>query len=233
MTSKLVDACRVAPILSCDLIGILAARERKFKHCGRGRDDFYPSNVTIIPQHHSCDQTCPRSDEQACARCPVIPSLRIGCSEDAPASSGPQRTKTARRNRGNLPEELPRIEQVIEPASLVCPCGCGSMHRIGEDRCERLDIVPAQLRVIVTVRPKYACRACAEGITQAPAPAHLIEGGLPTEGVIAHVLVAKFAAHLPFCDRVALVNGGDAPASRSILLSVVGSPPQDADCGGR
>jgi hypothetical protein len=63
--------------------------------------------------------------------------------EEASASSGSRRAKTVRRNRGNLPEDLPRIEQVIEPASLNCPCGCGSMHRIGEDRSERLDIVPA------------------------------------------------------------------------------------------
>ncbi len=55
------------------------------------------------------------------------------------------------------------------------------MHRIGEDRSERLDIVPAQLRVIVTVRPKYACRACTDGVTQAPTPPWLIERGLPTE----------------------------------------------------
>lgn len=60
---------------------------------------------------------------------------------------------------------LARIEQVIEPDSIKCPCGCGAMHRIGEDRSERLDILPAQLRVIVTVRPKYACRACTDGVT--------------------------------------------------------------------
>ncbi len=113
----------------------------------------------------------------------------VEARQDEEVSSGPRRSKVARRNRGNLPEDLPRIEQVIEPASLDCPCGCGSMHRIGEDRSERLDIVPAQLRVIVTVRPSYACRTCAEGITQAPARAHLIERGLPTEGAIAHVLV--------------------------------------------
>ena len=74
------------------------------------------------------------------------------------------------------------------------------LHKIGvvlearlrhEDRTERLDIVPAQLRVIVTVRPKYACRACTDGVTQAPAAPYLIEGGLPTEGAIAHVLVSK------------------------------------------
>lgn len=60
------------------------------------------------------------------------------------------------------------------------------MVRIGEDRSERLDIVPAQLRVIVMVRPKYACRTCEEGVTQAPA--RLIEGALPTEGAIVSLI---------------------------------------------
>ena len=72
-----------------------------------------------------------------------------------------------RRNLGNLPENLPRVTKVVEPDSTVCPCGCGEMERIGEDRTERLDIVPARLRVIVTVRPKYACPACKGGVTQA------------------------------------------------------------------
>lgn len=103
----------------------------------------------------------------------------------------PNRRKIPQRNRGNLTEGLPRIEQVIEPGSLECPCGCGRMHKIGEDRAERLDIVPAQLRVIATVRPKYACRTCTDGVSQAPTPSWLIEGGLPTEGAIAHVLVSN------------------------------------------
>ena len=58
----------------------------------------------------------------------------------APGDDKPKRKKIARRNRGNLPEGLPRIEQVIEPDSIKCPCGCGAMHRIGEDRSERLDM---------------------------------------------------------------------------------------------
>lgn len=74
-----------------------------------------------------------------------------------------RKSAPARRNRGNLPADLPRIERVVEPDSLNCPCGCGQMHRIGEDRTERLDIVPALLRVVVTIRPKYACRACTDG----------------------------------------------------------------------
>jgi transposase len=79
-----------------------------------------------------------------------------------------------------LPADLPRIERVIEPDSVACPCGCGHMVRIGEDRSHRLDIVPAQVRVLVTIRPRYACPKGRAGVTQAPAPAHLIEGGLPT-----------------------------------------------------
>ncbi len=98
-------------------------------------------------------------------------------AEDPSPARPPKRPRPA-RNLGHLPEHLPRIEQVIEPESTLCPCGCGEMVRIGEDRAERLDIVPAQLRVIVTVRPKYACRRCEEGVTQAPAPARLIEGSL-------------------------------------------------------
>ena len=119
---------------------------------------------------------------------------------DAPASTTPTpraKRPAAERNLGHLPAHLPRTYKVIEPQSTLCPCGCGEMTKIGEDRTERLDVVPAQLQVIVTIRPKYACRQCEEGVTQAPAPAHLIEGGLPTEGMLAHVMVSKFADHLP------------------------------------
>jgi len=102
--------------------------------------------------------------------------------------------RAARRriNRGKLPAHLPRIETVIDVESTVCPCCAGLMHRIGEDPSaslragvsERLDVVAAQFRVLVTRRPKYACRACSEAVVQAPAPARLIEGGLPTEATM-------------------------------------------------
>ena len=96
------------------------------------------------------------------------------------------------------------------------------MVRIGEDRSERLDIVPAQLRVIVTVRPKYACRSCAQGVTQALAPARLIEGGLPTEGAIAHVLVSKYAEHWPPYRQVQIYARFGLDLDRSTLAGWVG-----------
>ena len=146
--------------------------------------------------------------------------------EQAAASPTPTpraKRPDARRNLGHLPEHLlPRIEQVLEPDSTRCPCGCGEMARIGEDRTERLDIVPAQLRVIVTVRPKYACRVCEEGVTQAPAPAHLIEGGLPTEGMLAHVMVSKFADHLPLYRQAQIYARSGIDVHRSTLALWVG-----------
>ena len=143
-------------------------------------------------------------------------------SEQIPGDDKPKRKKRARRNRGNLPEGLPRIEQVIEPDSLECPCGCGLMHKIGEVRTERLDIVPAQCRVIVTVRPKYACRTCTDGVTQAPTLPWLIEGGLPTEGAIAHVLVSKYADHCPLYRQSQILARSGIDIHRSTLADWVG-----------
>jgi transposase len=107
------------------------------------------------------------------------------------------RSEKRRTGRGSLPEHLPRVEIVVEPEDTACPC-CGSaMHVIGEDRSQRLDVIPAQYQVVVTRRPKYACRTCQGAVVQAPAPARLIEGGLPTEQLVAHVVVAKYADHCP------------------------------------
>jgi transposase len=102
-----------------------------------------------------------------------------------------------RVNRGALPAHLPRVDVTITPEDTNCPCCRAPMHVIGEETSQRLDVVPAQFRVIVTHRPKYACRACEEAVVQAPAPERLIKGGLPTEAMVAFVLVAKYACAGP------------------------------------
>lgn len=114
------------------------------------------------------------------------------------AAKGTEAPRKPRRNRGHLPPHLPRIERVIEPESTLCLCGCGEMVKIGEDVAERLDIIPAQFRVLVTRRPRYACRRCSQGMAQAHAPEHVVPGGLPTEQLIAWIMVSKFGDHLPF-----------------------------------
>lgn len=96
------------------------------------------------------------------------------------------------------------------------------MHCIGEDISERLDIVPAQLRVRVTRRPSYACCACTDGITQAPAPGRLIPGGIPTEALVAQVLVSKYADHLPLYRQAQIYSRQGIDLDRSTLADWVG-----------
>jgi transposase len=142
----------------------------------------------------------------------------IHAEEDAEDPAAKRPTKPRAANRGSLPKHLPRIEEVIEPASLTCACG-SCLHSIGEDVSERLDIIPAQFRVIVTRRPKYACRSCTDGVVQAPASARLIPGGMPTEATVAHVLVSKYADHLPLYRQAQIYSRQGVNLDRSTLVS--------------
>jgi transposase len=125
-------------------------------------------------------------------------------------------------NRGALPKHLPRIENIIEPTSTLCPCCGGAMHVMGEDKSERLDVIPAQFRVIVTKRPKYGCRACESAVVQAPAPTWLIEGGMPTEQLIAHVIVGRYADHLPLYRQAQIYARQGIDLDRSTLADWIG-----------
>ena len=143
-------------------------------------------------------------------------------TESRLASARSEAARRRRRNRGALPAHLPRIEIVVDIDDKTCPCCKGELHSIGEDVSERLDVVPAQFRVLVTRRPKYACRACEEGVAQAPAPARLIEGGLPTEATVAHVLVSKYADHLPLYRQAQIYARQGIDLDRSTLADWVG-----------
>jgi transposase len=143
-------------------------------------------------------------------------------NEEAAPGERKARADKRRSNRGALPAHLPRTETVVDIASLVCPCCSGTLHKIGEDVAERLDIVPAQFRVLVVRRPKYACRTCEDVIVQAPAPARLIEGGLPTEATVAQVLVSKYADHLPLYRQAQIYARQGVNLDRSTLADWVG-----------
>ena len=127
-----------------------------------------------------------------------------------------------RANRGALPVHLPRVDVTIEPDDTNCPCCRAPMHVIGEETSQRLDVVPAQFRVIVTHRPKYACRACEQAVVVAPAPERLIKGGLPTEAMVASVLVAKYAWHLPLYRQAQMLLAQGLDIKRAILAFWVG-----------
>src|SRR5262249_2343909 len=102
-------------------------------------------------------------------------------TENADPALKTERTRQRRKSRNETLDHLPREEVVIEPESKTCPCCNGALHKSGEDVSKRLDKVPAKLTVVVTRRPKLACRDCEKtgadevaGIIQAPAPARLI-----------------------------------------------------------
>ena len=141
------------------------------------------------------------------------------------ASGGEPRRRAACpvRNHGALPAHLPRHEVMIDAAPTACPCCGGAMHRIGETRTEQLDLLPAQLRVRVTRRPRYGCRACEGVVVGAPAPARPIDGGLPTEALIVHVVVGKFCDALPLYRQSQILARQGLQLDRSTLSAWVGS----------
>lgn len=148
-----------------------------------------------------------------------------GAAAQTEETSPTERATAARKrrmNRGSLPAHLPRIDVIVDIDDKTCPCCQGQMHRIGEDVSERLDILPARFRVLVTQRPKYACRSCEEGVVQAPAPARLIEGGIPTKATVAHVLVSKYADHLPLYRLAQIFARQGIELDRSTLADWVG-----------
>lgn len=142
---------------------------------------------------------------------------------ESEAKTGRARGDRPRKtNRGSLPAHLERIEQVVDVEDKACPCCGGALHQIGEDVSERLDVVPTTLRVLITRRPRYGCRACESAVVQAPAPARIVEGGIPTEALIAQVLVSKYADHLPLYRQAQIYARQGIELDRSTLADWVG-----------
>lgn len=127
----------------------------------------------------------------------------------------------AHPSRKALPDHLPRETVLLDAGGDTCPCCGGAVHAIGESVSEMLDWVPAQLKVLRILRPKYACRAC-KNVVQAPAPERLIANGLATPSLIAQVLVAKYCDHTPLYrqSKIFARHGVDLP--RSTLAGWVG-----------
>ena len=127
-------------------------------------------------------------------------------------------------NRGRLPAHLERVEQVVDVESKARACCGGTLHVIGEDVAQRLDVVPTTFRVLVTRRPRYGCRTCEAAPVQAHAPARIVEGGMPTEALIAHVLVAKYADHLPLYRQAQIYARQGVNLDRSTLADWAEQP---------
>jgi transposase len=123
--------------------------------------------------------------------------------------------------RRPLPAELPRETETITPKQDACPdCG-GTLRRLGEDVSEMLEYVPARFKVLRTVRPKLSC-ACCSRILQEPAPSRPIDRGLAGAGLLAHVLVSKYADHLPLYRQSEIYQREGVALDRSTLADWVG-----------
>jgi transposase len=122
--------------------------------------------------------------------------------------------------RTPLPAQFPRTVIRHEPENTQCACGC-QLQRIGEDISEKLDYTPGVFTVEQHVRGKWACRQC-ETLIQAPVPAQVIDKGIPTAGLLAHVMVAKFADHLPLYRQEKIFGRAGLAIARSTLAQWVG-----------
>jgi transposase len=140
---------------------------------------------------------------------------QLALTHPVPAEPNRQQPKRMR-----LPAELPRTEIHHEPDSTLCRCGC-QMRRIGEDVSEKLDYQPGVFTVERHVRGKWVCNQC-ETLVQAPVPAQIIDKGIPTSGLLAQVLVAKYADHLPLYRQSGIFERAGLAIPDSTLAEWVG-----------
>ena len=148
-----------------------------------------------------------------------IEALAKEIEQLAPAAEG--KTEKQQPKRQPLPASLPRREIRHEPTSTACECGC-EMRRIGEDVAEKLDYQPGVFTVERHVRGKWVCAKC-ETLVQAPVAPHIIVKGIPTTGLLAQVLVAKYADHLPLYRQEGIFARAGMAIPRSTLAAWVGA----------
>ena len=135
---------------------------------------------------------------------------------EAPIPNGAKR----KPKRKPLPSHLPRNETVLSPGDACSDCG-GRLKHLGEDVTEELEYVPGRFVVNRIIRPRMAC-ACCEAFQQAPLPSRPIERGRPGPGLLAHVLVSKFADHLPLYRQSQIYAREGIELERSTLADWVG-----------
>jgi transposase len=135
-----------------------------------------------------------------------------------PEKKAPEEKHKPKREK--LPVNLPRREVHHEPENTTCACGC-ALKRIGEDVAEKLDYAPGVFTVERHVRGKWVCAKC-ETLVQAPVAPHIIDKGIPTTGLLAQVLVAKFLDHLPLYRQEHIFERAGLAIARSTLAQWVG-----------
>jgi transposase len=140
----------------------------------------------------------------------------------SPVSLAASDVNRARRHaRQPLPAHLPRETRKVLPKQEACPDCSGALKFLGEDVSETLEYVPEHFKVIRQVRPKLACVRC-DKIVQAEAPSRPIERGIAGPGLLAHVLVSKYADHLPLYRQAEIYARDGVELDRSTMAEWVG-----------
>ena len=220
----MLEASQNLPEKAADLRVLLASREVEiigFKAELRSRDfliEKLKHQLAGLRRHQfgsrseSLDQLELTLEEEEIARAAEAPAPQPS-SDDAEEKRQPKRRP--------LPDHLPRDETVLEVGDACASCG-GKLKRLGEDVTEELEYVPGRFVVNRIVRPRMAC-ACCERITQAALPSRPIERGRPGSGLLAHVLVNKYADHLPLYRQSQIFAREGIDLGRSTLTDWVGS----------
>jgi transposase len=207
------------------LRALLAERDAELRHAGFEIEKLKVQLAALRRDRYG------KSSEKLAAEIGQLEMLIGDHEEDQAQASAAAETKVKgqpgqqRRAalRKPLPEHLPR-ETVLHEPVFACCCGCtdpSRLTKLGEDVTEVLEKIPARLKVIRHIRPRYACRAC-EAVLQAPAPDLPIERGRPGPGLLAHVLVSKYLDGLPLYRLSAILAREGVEIERQTLADWVG-----------
>ena len=146
-----------------------------------------------------------------------LAALKAASKESDDATDTTDTNTRRQPKRQALPEHLKRVEHHHEPESTTCGCG-QAMVRIGEDVSERLDIIPAQFFVHRHIRGKWTCKCC-QTLVQEPVAPQVIDKGMPTAGLVAHITVSRFVDHIPYYRQEQINARSGVHTPRSTLAS--------------
>ncbi|MFE8073471.1 IS66 family transposase [Marinobacteraceae bacterium S3BR75-40.1] len=215
--------------LATELMDSLASREQALKqrerelHYNKTLNEKLTHELALLKRHRFARRSEQLDAVQGRLLDELIDSDIAAIEAELAQAQREPATKKPRQQpkRSPLPPELPRTLIHHEPDQTQCRCGC-QLKRIGEDISEKLDYTPGEFTVERHIRGKWACEDC-ETLIQAPVPAHVIDKGLPTTGLLAQVLVAKYADHLPLYRQERIFGRAGLEIPRSTLAEWVGT----------
>jgi transposase len=208
--------------LAADLIETLASKDRELRH-KQLKIDQLSHEMAVLKRWKFAARSEQLHGEQRSLLDETIEADLEAIGLELAALRSPQKMRPPKDKpkRSPLPAYLPRVEVRHEPEQTVCSCGC-AMKRIGEDVSEKLDYTPGVFHVERHIRGKWACARC-QTLIQAPVPAQVIDKGMPTAGLLAQVLVAKYADHQPLYRQEGIFQRAGVAIPRSTLAQWVGT----------